>query len=111
MTDFRAHVRRADFAMASLQLVISSGAITDLNGQFSHCVKELAGSSGTIFERVPEMSEVPKVFLDEDVAKALMLGLLEYFGEYKGDVRVLRQDYQAERQRVDRFIDYLVRNK
>lgn len=111
MTDFRAYVDRSNFANLSLNVRIVSGPYSDVTGKFSQAVKELASENGTVFERVLEFNELPKILLDEDVAKALMLGLLEYFGEYKGDVRILRQDYQAERKRVDEFIKYLTRSQ
>lgn len=110
--DFRTYVDKPPFGgMMSLRLVISTtDPIQDITGRYSQCVKELAGENGTVFERVLENTEVPKVYINEDVAKSLMLGLLEYFGEYRGDVKILRQDYQAERKRVDKFIEYLTRN-
>lgn len=108
MTDFRAHVQHANFAMRSVEVTIHSGPHSDYDGSFAQAVKELAGEYGTVFQRIPESTTLPILRIDEDVAKALMLGLLEYFGEYRGDVRVLRQDYNEERKRVDKFINYLI---
>lgn len=115
MTDFRAYIERSYLAgmFNSVRVHISNPVrVQDgFSSNYSNVVKELAGPNSTIFEHVEENTEIPfQIHMNEDVAKALMLGLLEYFGEYKGDVRVLRQDYQAERKRVDRFIDYLVRD-
>jgi hypothetical protein len=109
VTDFRAHVQRGNFQNLSLELTIWGPAVTDLDGTSSLNVKELATAErSTVFEKIPQHASGNVLRIDEDVAKALMLGLLEYFGEYKGDVRVLRQDYQAERKRVDKFIDYMI---
>lgn len=111
MTDFRAHIRRAFVGgeFNQIEVFISSNR-SDISGNYSNYVKEIGGTLGTIYEHIPEGTEIPfKVHMNEDVAKALMLGLLEYFGEYKGDVRILRQDYQAERERVDEFIKFLTR--
>ena len=111
MTDFRANIQRGNFQNLSLELTIWGPATIDLDGTSSLNVKELATAErGTVFEKIPANTQGNVLRIDEDVAKALMLGLLEYFGEYKGDVKILRQDYMAERKRVDRFIDYLTKD-
>lgn len=43
--------------------------------------------------------------LHEDVARAMYEALGRYFGGDAVDARRLRQDYDAERARVDKFID------
>lgn len=47
--------------------------------------------------------------LDEDSARALYHALGEYFGGNAYDVRQLRADYNAERDRVDKALDHLIR--
>lgn len=47
--------------------------------------------------------------LDADVARAIYEGLAAYFGGVGTDVRALRKDYDAERERVDRLIAHLTR--
>jgi hypothetical protein len=44
--------------------------------------------------------------LPEREARALYEALAEHFGHTGNDVRALRRDYEAERARVDRLIDY-----
>lgn len=46
--------------------------------------------------------------LDEDDARALYEALAGYFGHSGHDTRALRQDYDAERGRVDRLIAHLI---
>lgn len=43
--------------------------------------------------------------LREDIARAMYEALAEYFGHNIVNARQLRIDYDAERKRVDRFID------
>ena len=45
--------------------------------------------------------------LEEDAARAVYEALAEYFGGSGHDTVALRRDYDAERKRVDRFIDHL----
>lgn len=45
--------------------------------------------------------------LPDDVARAIYTALAEYYGHGANDVRTLRKDYEAERTRVDRFINFL----
>jgi hypothetical protein len=49
----------------------------------------------------------PTLFLPEDVAEALYIALGSYFGS-PADSRQLRADYDAERRRVDKFIDVII---
>lgn len=49
-----------------------------------------------------------KIFLEEDVVRALYEELGRYFGGDAVDARRLRADYDAERGRVDKFIDALI---
>lgn len=49
-----------------------------------------------------------KLHLEEDVARALYEALGRYFGGDVVDARRLRADYDAERGRVDKFIDALI---
>jgi hypothetical protein len=57
--------------------------------------------------RVPEVNEAgtPWLRLQEDDARALYEALADYYGHAAADVRLLRNDYEAERRRVDKFID------
>jgi hypothetical protein len=48
--------------------------------------------------------------LREDLARALYEALGRYFGGDAVDARQLRQDYEAERRRVDKFIDAAIRS-
>ncbi|GAA0189690.1 hypothetical protein GCM10008944_01400 [Cytobacillus oceanisediminis] len=47
--------------------------------------------------------------LDEDVARAIYEALADHFGHSDHDVRALRKDYDAERDRVDRLIGGVLR--
>lgn len=47
-------------------------------------------------------------FTDEE-ARAVYEALADYYGNATNDVRLLRQDYQAERARVDKMIGHLIR--
>lgn len=49
-----------------------------------------------------------KLHLEEDVCRALYEALGRYFGGDVVDARRLRADYDAERGRVDKFIDALI---
>ena len=57
------------------------------------------------------MELTPEAYLplDEDVARAMYEALGRYFGGDAVDARRLRADYDAERQRVDKFIDAAIR--
>ena len=46
--------------------------------------------------------------LSDDEARAIYQALGEYFGTQVSDNRALRADYEAERRRVDKFIDAAV---
>jgi hypothetical protein len=46
--------------------------------------------------------------LNEDVARAIYDALADYFGHATNDVRQLRRDYDAERLRVDKFINFAI---
>lgn len=48
--------------------------------------------------------------LQEDVARAIYEALGRYFGGDAVDARRLRADYDAERKRVDKFIDAAIRD-
>lgn len=48
--------------------------------------------------------------LQEGDARAIYEALAEYFGHAGHDIRTLRRDYEAERKRVDKFIDVLSRS-
>lgn len=47
--------------------------------------------------------------LPSDVARALYEALADHFGHSGHDTRALRKDYDAERGRVDRLLDALVK--
>lgn len=53
--------------------------------------------------------EVPWLRLDEDDARAVYEELADYFGHAGHDTRSLRNDYDAERKRVDKLIDAAIR--
>lgn len=46
--------------------------------------------------------------LREDQARALYESLTQYFGHTGHDARALRQDYEAERRRVDKLIGWAI---
>ena len=52
---------------------------------------------------------VPYLRLTDEEARAVYQALGEYFGTQVSDNRLLRADYEAERARVDKFIDTLTR--
>ncbi|HEY0641253.1 MAG TPA: hypothetical protein VGD67_26795 [Pseudonocardiaceae bacterium] len=56
-------------------------------------------------ERGPDPHELP--LLDDDMARALLDALAAHYGG-TGDTRQLREDYDAERGRVDRLIGALI---
>lgn len=47
--------------------------------------------------------------ISEELARALYEGLAEHFGHTGHDMRALRNDYDAERRRVDQFISHLTK--
>lgn len=53
----------------------------------------------------------PSLVLREDVARAVYEALADYFGHAGHDARALRKDYEAERRRVDKVLDYLTGSK
>lgn len=68
----------------------------------------------------PERVEVPAatyappdaasgLLIPEDVARAVYEALAQHFGHVGHDGRALRKDYEAERARVDRLIEYATR--
>lgn len=76
-------------------------------------------SQGSVRTRLPEggaSPEIPEGYTDrlrlrEDEARALYEALADYFGHAGHDTRSLRKDYDAERKRVDKFIDSLLEKK
>jgi hypothetical protein len=69
-----------------------------------------ANGQSSRYEEAPDGIEVDPTFsLDEDAARALLDALAAYFGG-TGAVQTLRRDYDAERARVDRLIDKLLRD-
>jgi hypothetical protein len=53
----------------------------------------------------PQEAEDGWLHLQEEDARAIYEALADYFGHSGNDVRALRRDYEAERARVDKFID------
>lgn len=51
-------------------------------------------------------SREPTLRLPDDLARALLDALVQHYGGHQ-NLRSLRADYDAERKRVDRFIDHL----
>lgn len=47
--------------------------------------------------------------LEQDMARALYEALADHFGHAGHDIRALRKDYDAERARVDKFIEKFLR--
>lgn len=56
-----------------------------------------------------EVPDVDPLKLPEDIARAMYEALAEHFGHSGHDTRALRKDYDAERARVDRMLDHLLR--
>lgn len=52
---------------------------------------------------------VGPLMLHEDEARAVYEALASYFGGLGADMTALRKDYDAERRRVDKFIDLVIR--
>lgn len=62
----------------------------------------------------PQAAEPPshaQLRISEDAARALYEALSRYFGGDVVDARRLRDDYDAERRRVDKFIDALIQRE
>lgn len=74
----------------------------------SGAIRSVAEPVDVLMTEHPEHTALSKPFLrlPEDAARALYDALGEHFGG-TSDVRQLRADLYAERQRVDRFIDFL----
>ena len=69
----------------------------------------------TVGELTEQSSAVPDddvwLRLPEDDARALYEALANHFGHAGHDIRALRKDYDAERARVDRLIDYATKER
>lgn len=57
----------------------------------------------------PEDDSESYMHIQEDDARALYEALAEHFGHAGHDIRALRKDYDAERKRVDKMLDGLLR--
>lgn len=55
--------------------------------------------------------EDARLFLPDESARAVYEALADYFGHAGHDIRSLRKDYDAERQRVDRLIGHLIEGR
>jgi hypothetical protein len=64
------------------------------------------------YKRRDDMGEDPGfdawLRLNDEEARAIYEALADYYGNATNDVRLLRQDYQAERARVDKMIGHLI---
>ena len=54
-------------------------------------------------------TQVEPLRLREDEARAVYEALAAYYGGLGADMTALRRDYDAERKRVDKFIDWQLR--
>lgn len=66
--------------------------------------------SAKLVSRPPhiELSANEWLRLPEDVARALYEALADHFGHAGHDIRALWKDYEGERGRVDRMINFLI---
>jgi len=100
--DTRAHVTIDFHAMGVAATVYRR----DGGGTFVY--RPADGNTFPVWESVEPVTNVePSMRLPDDVAKALLEGLLDH---YRGghDARQLRADYDAERKRVDKMLDNLL---
>lgn len=75
-------------------------------------LSEFGGNSSfaTIEPRDPgDSTPPPELHVEESIAKALLEALAAHFGGTE-DTRTLRRDYDAERARVDKFINHALRD-
>lgn len=59
-------------------------------------------------ELLEEGAEPPGIQLSRDIAEALLRILSRHFGGAASDAAQLRKDYDAERARVDKLIDFAI---
>lgn len=64
-----------------------------------------------VFDPGAMAPEDARLFLPDEAARAIYEALADYFGHAGHDIRSLRKDYDAERQRVDRFIAHLTEGR
>lgn len=74
----------------------------------THSVVTEIGVDSVVLTRVDEATETPKLRLPADVARALYDALAQHFGGTSNS-KQLRADYDAERARVDKFINHLIK--
>jgi len=97
---FRAYVDRDFFMFDGLRIWL-----VDRRGQR----RALMVSHTPVFEEADEtIQHEPSLRLEDGAARALLDALAAYFGG-TGELQTLRRDYEAERKRVDRFIEHLTR--
>lgn len=99
----RAHVE-AHFARGDLSIYLGWSAPTDGG------TMRIVQPTELVIEALPAEAahtvSPPSLRIPEDLARALLDALSQHFGG-SSDVRSLRNDYDAERRRVDKLIGYL----
>lgn len=105
---YRAHVVRESYPSMELIVGIARPYADGRHEFVTGIVRSDADSlAGTPTEVVPEGVEGPLLRIPEDVARALLDALAQHFGGTSNS-RQLRQDYDAERARVDKLIDSMI---
>jgi hypothetical protein len=72
-----------------------------------HAIETLGGEGIETTVRVAEGEEAPTLVIREDTARALLDVLTQHFGG-TSNVQQLRKDYDAERDRVDKLIQFAI---
>jgi hypothetical protein len=79
-------------------------------GDYTYVWKPGGDTVHTYDRNNPVQPDDEPMRLRDDEARALLTALLRHY-EGGEDARSLRRDYDAERRRVDAFIDYLTREQ
>jgi hypothetical protein len=101
MTIARANVR-PDFGRTGVRVFL--GHQMEDGGIRVHTITQMTTTPIGPEEAVPDHLTS---HLSDDLARAFYSALAEYYGHSALDVRTLRADYDAERERVDTFIAHL----
>ena len=106
----KAHVE-TDFIGDGIQLMVATKIqdgrlvrVWETNGE------SVFVRSGEAAVSVGPQGHMPFLRLSDEEGRAIYQALGEYFGTQVSDNRLLRQDYEAERARVDKFINSLVKS-
>jgi hypothetical protein len=101
----RAHVE-SDFIFDGVRLMVATRTDTGrLVRTWDPITTPVFVQQGVNADDEPAPGRRSYVQLTNDEARAIYQALAEYFGTQVSDNRLLRADYEAERRRVDKFID------